>query len=162
MTQEEFNTALFDASCGLDEAKRMFGTGDDVTVLRNLSAELAGIADALEAPEESTGAEINAAAAAPEDPRLTAYLARNGSAGADSAPASGFAAEFEKLTKADEIVRDALTTTLERRLVECTAEQQGFFHKIVPNGIASQDEHGLRHLVDLVNRTLAKNRAGRH
>ena len=74
---------------------------------------------------------------------------------------SDFMTEFSKFKTSAQIIRDALTTELNSILEELTAEQQTTFVKLFPEGVEKLKNDKLIAAVDLVHRTLAKNRSSR-
>lgn len=74
---------------------------------------------------------------------------------------TNFLNELSKLTTPAEIAKSALRAELEQRLSECTERQQDMFRRIYTREISLLNEKELKSAIDLVNRTLAKNRAGR-
>lgn len=72
-----------------------------------------------------------------------------------------FTEEFTKIRKPDEVVYQSLKAAVESALAECTDKQRAFFPKVFPKWPDNMSEEKLRDALDLCNRTIAKNRAGR-
>lgn len=62
------------------------------------------------------------------------------------------------MTKAEKLVEKFKRNLLQCRLDECTISQRDFFHRIFPNGVP---EEKLTSAIDLCDRTIKKNKAGR-
>lgn len=72
-----------------------------------------------------------------------------------------FADEFAKFRKPMEIARAALRAELEERLAELTESQRAHFKKFWPSAPPAMSFDALKNAVDVCQRTVAKNRAGR-
>lgn len=73
----------------------------------------------------------------------------------------GFVEEFAKIATPDQIIKNSLIYALSQMLAELTEEQKAMFIKIWPIAIPNMSEAELRNALNLCNRTVAKNRAGR-
>ena len=72
-----------------------------------------------------------------------------------------FTEEFAKLATPNQVIVGALTGATMERLKDCTNEQRSFFARLFPEWPDRMTEQSLRTALDLCNRTVAKNRAGR-
>ena len=59
----------------------------------------------------------------------------------------------------DQIIRDALVEEIEWLLNECTDEQQVFFFKMYPGGIAKMDVPTMKNAIMQCQRTIVKNQS---
>lgn len=72
-----------------------------------------------------------------------------------------FSDAFKEFRTPKQIVRDALNAELLTCLLECTPAQQELFGRLYPGAPTKIKDDDIPNAVDLVHRTLAKNKAGR-
>jgi hypothetical protein len=71
-----------------------------------------------------------------------------------------FLEEFESFRKPEQIMRDALLTETAVLMLHLTEDQIAFLHRIYPD-LKSLPREKLAQAIDLMHRTITKNRVGR-